>query len=216
MSYSTWTVNGLNAYELLTSQGTTYRLAYITEDSTLTIYFGIRVWKRSSSGTETEITSGTAVAIASGLGSGLISGTWSCPSTSLDGTDSIVVRVYAGTSSPPTTLLATFTTEQLGAQSLDAATWTVYYYLSKVSLGGGHYEYDFYWGTTTYNSRIENFTWTPVPVPVVVKKPIMKIDLGPHPRSRLLFAPTLMLKSVGAPPAPTLWDSWDYLWVAVL
>jgi hypothetical protein len=52
----------------------------------------------------------------------------------------------------------------------------------------------------------------------VVKKSIMKMDLGPHPRSRLLFTRTLMLKGVGASssPQPTLWDSWDYLWVAVL
>jgi hypothetical protein len=53
--------------------------------------------------------------------------------------------------------------------------------------------------------------------PPVVKKPIMKMDLGPHPRSRLLFAPTLMLKGAGAPSVPpSLWDGWDYLWVAVL
>jgi hypothetical protein len=50
-----------------------------------------------------------------------------------------------------------------------------------------------------------------------IKKPIMKMDLGPHPRSRLLFAPTLFLgaKTIPISPPPT-WDGWDYLWVAVL
>jgi len=52
----------------------------------------------------------------------------------------------------------------------------------------------------------------PVPVPPVrLIRPIRKIDLGPHPRSRFLFTRTLLLS--GKTP---LWDSWDYLWVAVL
>jgi hypothetical protein len=62
--------------------------------------------------------------------------------------------------------------------------------------------------------------WGSEETAVAVKKPIMKMDLGPHPRSRLLFAPTLILKGSGGsappPPPPPLWDDWDYLWVAVL
>jgi hypothetical protein len=78
------------------------------------------------------------------------------------------------------------------------------------------------WGRRKVDSLLEDgakIIVVAVPVVPVVKKPIMKMDLGPHPRSRLLFAPTLMLKGAGAPsvpPTPTLWDSWDYLWVAVL
>jgi hypothetical protein len=57
---------------------------------------------------------------------------------------------------------ATFTTEQLGASSLNAATWTVYYYLSMSgTIGKNTYVYFFWDGP--YPSRIENFTWTPAP-----------------------------------------------------
>jgi hypothetical protein len=45
--------------------------------------------------------------------------------------------------------------------------------------------------------------------PAVAKKPIMKIDLGPHPRSRLLFAPTLMLKGTGAGAGGGGADPWE-------
>lgn len=55
--------------------------------------------------------------------------------------------------------------------------------------------------------------YTPPP-PAVVLRPIRKMDLGPHPRSRFLFTPTMILKGVGAP--LPLWDEWDCLWVAVL
>jgi hypothetical protein len=66
------------------------------------------------------------------------------------------------------------------------------------------------WETGTsspYNVRFG--LWTPV----VVKKPIMKMDLGPHPRSRLLFAPTLILKGAGSAsssssPPPDPWEGW--------
>jgi hypothetical protein len=44
---------------------------------------------------------------------------------------------------------------------------------------------------------------------VAVKKPIMKMDLGPHPRSRLLFAPTLMLKGTGAGAGGGGADPWE-------
>ncbi len=72
-------------------------------------------------------------------------------------TDSIVTRVYADDFSPPTTLKYTFTTEQLGAQSSDAATWTVHYNLWRL-YAGGMTTYSLRFGRTTYNSRIENFT----------------------------------------------------------
>ena len=45
--------------------------------------------------------------------------------------------------------------------------------------------------------------------PVVAKKPIMKMDLGPHPRSRLLFAPTLFLGAKGASSSSPPSDPWE-------
>jgi hypothetical protein len=127
-----------------------------------TIY-SIDVVKRTSAGAETAI--GTKVASTTHTlayyfsNPGLDSGTWVCPQTALETTDSIVVRVYVKIGSGSWTLIREFTTAQLGALSLDSATWTVYYYLSV--LVDASYMYSKFWhGTSTYNSRITNFVWT--------------------------------------------------------
>ena len=163
------TVNGLAAYKLSTSQSSSLSSVTINGYNGLTNvyvvqYLGIRVWKRSGDQVETEITSGTAVAIASSSANGLINATWACIQTVLASSDSIIVRVYADDFSPPTTLRRTFTTEQLGASQLDSVTWTVYYYLGRTSsynskTGLWTVRYTFRHGSTTYNSRIENFQW---------------------------------------------------------
>ena len=138
-----------------------YMEVYTYTDAT--IYYAIDVAKRTSGGTETAL--GTKVAQWSGLlsglrsSSGLKSATWACPLTALVSTDSIVVRVYQKVGTGSWNLVRAFTTGQLGAISLDAATWTVYYYLATST--DASYVYTVFWhGTTTYNSRIENFTWT--------------------------------------------------------
>ena len=167
------TVNDLSCYELrLTQTGTALSISINSYSGSVSVtqYLGIRVYKRTSAGVETEITSGVS-AIASGDASGIISATWACPSTALNSTDSIVVRVYGDSFTPPTTLRGTWTTQQLNALSLDAATWTVYYYLRRVyDLKYDETYYYFSLDTATYNSRIENFTWTPVVVVVVAPK----------------------------------------------
>lgn len=162
------TINGLTAYKLNLTSGGTARSASRTLLGEFSGYWGIRVWKRSAAGVETEVTldggTGTAKAIVSRAvdGFGLQSNTVAVSQIVLVSTDAIVVRVYQGGSSPPTFLAATFITEQLGAQSLDNATWTVWYYTYR------YYDPDteittliFYFGST-YDSRIINFTWTPV------------------------------------------------------
>jgi hypothetical protein len=150
-------VNGLTAYILGVSQSDIPKSGLKRAVGT---YYGIRVYKRSANGTQTEITPGQAVAIVQSVEeSGYLSATWDCPETALTPTDAIVVEVWEGATSPPSTAIeATFITEQLGASKLDAATWTVYYYI--YYYGRPPVGVYFYWGTPTYNSRIENFTWT--------------------------------------------------------
>lgn len=128
-----WTINGLYGFKLQTVQSATGQLVLVSYSGDVTGYWGSRVWKRASNGTETEITSGDAVAVVSrnSDGAGLQSATWNCPETSLASTDAIVVRVYMDTSNPPATLRREFVTEQLGASKLDAETWTFYYYTEK-------------------------------------------------------------------------------------
>jgi len=162
MRNASTTVNGLTAYELGATRTANPTSVYISAAGNLTAYWGIRVWKRSSDGVETEITGGTPVAVVrrSADGAGLQNAAWSCPETPLNPTDSIVVRLYIRLGTGAWTEKAAFTTERLGTTILNAATWTVYLYTGRA------YDVDFdityapfYWGTSTYDSRIENFTW---------------------------------------------------------
>ncbi|MEM3617290.1 MAG: hypothetical protein QXJ31_05190 [Candidatus Bathyarchaeia archaeon] len=170
------TVNGLTAYILGLTQSAIEKHYSLINDASSYIYAGIRVWKRSADGVETEITGGSPVAVAYVYyprgGGGYASATWGCPQTPLNPTDAIVVRVYARKSTTATwELAATFITEQLGATQLDAATWTVYYYLTviydatlKVVI-----EDTFDWGTSGWDSRIEGFSWSVPPPPAAAK-----------------------------------------------
>jgi hypothetical protein len=165
-----FTVNGLIARKLLpefyADAGGSYQAT--STPPSQGYYWGIRVWKRSADGTETEITAGTPVAVVSrtAVGEGIQSATWNCPKVTLAPTDSIVVRGYYrfGTGAWYQDTVAIFSTEQLGGQSLDDSTWTVYYYTALVQVAGTQWEWYWMWGSTTYYSRIENFAWTPAPV----------------------------------------------------
>jgi hypothetical protein len=158
------TVNGLNAYKLSFPQSTTY--TYNTQYGTgYGASWGIRAWVRHSNGAEQEISlngqTGTPqAAVWRGSGSGIQSGSVSVAQTSLQPTDSLVVRVYVQFEESDWALCASFTTEQLQATTLQTATWTLYYYT---------YAYfnwrtetttaKLYWGTTTYNTRIQNLQY---------------------------------------------------------
>jgi hypothetical protein len=138
---------------------------YYTDD---TVYFQFRVFKRDVNGNETAITDyitfySALISVFKDDAGTLRSTTANIPQTALASMDSIVVRVYAkiGTGSP--IMRNVYTTEQLGAQSLDASTWTFYFYLKGANVGSTIYDY-WYWDTSTYPSLIENFTWTPAPV----------------------------------------------------
>jgi hypothetical protein len=155
------TVNGLTSYSLGTAQDATTTVA-ASLGASQTIYVGIRVWKRSSAGVETEITAGTAVGIATrAAGAGnyaVVAGaTWTPTATALATTDSIVVRLYQATTTPPGgTAVGIFTTEQLGASQLNAAAWAPYYSIRSRAQGT-----NVQWGAAT-TTRIENFQFSNV------------------------------------------------------
>jgi len=121
-------------------------------------YWGVRVWKRSSAGTETELTSGSPVAVVSrtSSGSGLQSATWACPDTNLSVTNCLVVRVYYKFDWTNYTQCSQFITAQLNATTLVANTWTVYYYTQRSYNAGSHKTYMYYYWDNNYNSRTEN------------------------------------------------------------
>jgi hypothetical protein len=165
MRSDTQTVNGLNAYKLNIPESTSSTSAKQSGPDGAPSW-GIRVWVRHSDGSETEVVldgqTGTPKAVVSrSSGSGIQSATTSISQTVLQSTDSLVVRVYTQLDSAGWTLCATFTTEQLQATTLRAATWTVYYYTSaSFNRVTGTYTGTFYWGTTTYNSRVQNLQYT--------------------------------------------------------
>jgi hypothetical protein len=166
MRSDTKTVNGLNAY-LLNATRTTVSMSASGAETGRGVKFGIRVWKRSSGGTETEISldggTGTPGAVVTrSSGSGIQSATTSVGQMNLSSTDSIVVRVYAkGVAGSTWSQIAQFTTEQLGATSLLAKTWTVYYYTwASYNRFEDYTAWKFYWGSSSRDSRIQNLQHT--------------------------------------------------------
>lgn len=123
--------------------------------------WGIRVWKRSANGTETELTSGSPVAVVSRLsGAGLQLANWTCPATSMNSTDSIVVRVYYGFDFYSYLQCAQFSTIQLNATSLCGQTWNVYYYTQRMYYTMTHRTYIYYYWDNNCGSRIENVNYS--------------------------------------------------------
>jgi RNAse (barnase) inhibitor barstar len=121
---------------------------------------GIRVWGIKADETEEEITAGATVANVTGpSATTTLSATWSCPTTVQN--VAFFIIVYRDAEPMKTADYATdglplvFMTEDLN-KALLAATWTVYYafYYSTITL-----ETYFRFGSSTYNSRIENFTY---------------------------------------------------------
>jgi hypothetical protein len=102
---------------------------------------GIRVWKRSADGTETEITGGTPVAQADLTNLqdqtlNEITGTWTITSPiPLDPTDRLVVRVYIGAIGWTQLLdsmreyYLVWVSDPLNATQINPSTITVYYYV---------------------------------------------------------------------------------------
>jgi hypothetical protein len=155
------TVNNATMYKLMENHTQTARSvnSSVTDpENEAYCYWGVRVWKRSSVGTETELTSGSPVAVVSRTtsGSGLQSATWACPATNLSATDCLVVRVYYKFDWTSYTQCGQFISLQLNATHLEARTWTVYYYTQRSYNSGTHKTYMYYYWDNNYNSRIEN------------------------------------------------------------
>lgn len=133
MHTSITTTNGLAAYGLLSVQGSVVMGASIWECVYQpSMFIGIRVYKRSAGGTDTEITAGTMV--ASLYFSGADESAWKASvytpgATTLAPTDTIVVRVgeyiMSALVARPTKMIQSFQTDQLNAQKLSAATWSI-------------------------------------------------------------------------------------------
>jgi len=133
---------------------------------------GVRVYVLHVDGTKTELTAAVSavVSVAYPTAKTLVTATWNAPETDLAATDAILVEVYLNDGLSGWVLADTWITPQLGASNLKAVTWRFYYWVEasySYSPIIGYYTF----GITFYfdganDSRIANFTYTVVVVPV--------------------------------------------------
>lgn len=122
---------------------------------------GFRIFKVLN-GVETELTTDIIYTVVTTAGYYEL--TWDAPTDEVF--DKIRVKVYLKIGDIDWTLKGTWETEQIGGK-LDGGTWSIWAYCDIEADFTASTVY-FYFGASDYNSRIENFAWTPY-VPVVVK-----------------------------------------------
>jgi FlaG/FlaF family flagellin (archaellin) len=165
---NTATVNGLTAYDLGTSLSGSIALSddSSTYNGDLAAQWGTRVYVRHSDFSQTDISGGIVATVqraAGGDAAGMQQNQWNCPQTALSSSDAIVIEVWVQVGSNSPEIHARFVTEQLGADQLDASTWTIYYYTERDRSGGffsRRTTATFHWGDGFYNSRITNFQYS--------------------------------------------------------
>ncbi|MFX1282306.1 MAG: archaellin/type IV pilin N-terminal domain-containing protein [Promethearchaeota archaeon] len=160
-------VNGWGAYNLGTAQS--IGVQTLNEQSprftySLTVTWSVQIYIVHADSSRIPLTSGKSAQVArSSDGSGLQYNTWVLSSSrDLTTTDAIMVEVYMdiGTYSYDP---ITFITEQLNAEDLVASTWTIWYYTERYYNNQWNQRRTrgiFYWGDSSYNSRIEQFKIT--------------------------------------------------------
>ena len=181
------TVNGLTAYKLGLTQTTAYVYVEVGYPGSVGAYYDIEIAVRHADGTETELLPWTQFASRTTSGEGFQTYNFNCPQTPLSATDAIVVRLRARNAGG--SAVAEFITEQLGASGLPAATWTFYVYTYCYRSATESYA-SIYFGSSTFNTRVENFQWSPYGVPRFI---------GDGLAGAVVFVP-----EVAAPPTPAL------------
>ena len=165
MRSDTHVINGLSAYQLGTTQSSSFLENNQQSDrysGDLAVEWGIRVWIRHADSSEYEVTSGSTVAVVQRLagdeGVGILTTTWTPDETELEITDALVIRVYmtiGSTDYSPTE----FITEQLGAiKLLGNEPWSVNYHTARDYRGWPQLRTRgiFSWGDSSHDSRITN------------------------------------------------------------
>jgi len=183
------TVNGLNAYKLDTTNSASESGIGVGKSGiedrysggcgyVFPVYYNSDIYIRHSNGAQTLLGSSIAQTVrGGGIVEGYQSNTWSCPKTSLSPTDAIRVIENVGLRSNFKTT-RNFITEQLDSVMLEATTWTfnryTWYYTvcenpNPIDYGptGRGFENAMggrtYYGSSSYNTRIEGFSYTPAP-----------------------------------------------------
>ena len=145
-----YTVAGVKGYVLNTVQGTDYLSRDVEFKGNVQIFFGIRVWvvgpheKKEIIQRYGDKKTGMKI---------IHLRRWSA----------VMVRIYVWRKGGNPIPLETFITEPLNASKLEASSWKVFYWTSrKFDPKRNITEASYRFGNPIYNSRIENFAWTPL------------------------------------------------------
>lgn len=141
MLKASWTQNGLTVKKLsLSSPSDTYQTMVKSAGRAVSnASWGIRVWNRTIASVETEMTSGTPVALVNRTANGgysAQSNTWACPAANwLQASNCSLVTQWFCTFDNNGTWynLQNSTTEGLGSSFLNASLWTITYYTRLIS-----------------------------------------------------------------------------------
>jgi len=134
--------NTYNNFGLVNSDTSSFVQGVTESDRYYTVYFGIRIFKVASDGTETEITSGSPVAVVfrDTNGSGIRIADYSFPGATLATTDRLCIKYYIDSGGGWEEKLKVVT-DSLGVTSLPAGTWRVSYYTYRNTAAVGDYLY---------------------------------------------------------------------------
>jgi hypothetical protein len=158
----THTVNGLEAYQLGTTQTSTTRAFSRVRSGEHSGQYRFQILTRASGGSETTIgdwiAETTRTPPLGQPGMGIQDASWECPYTALVSTDAVKVTYRLRVSSDSFVSDRSFITSQLGAAALSNETWVIYRY--------SYIDYDWenttlfgYHGSSSYDSRITNFSY---------------------------------------------------------
>jgi hypothetical protein len=162
MRIDTHTVDNQLGYILWTSQTFTYTYIGITKATpNTTSYWGWRFWIVYKDNSTQELTGGYVANVSRTIdGSGLQSATYTPDLTNfglMHMTVALKADLYMWFGSDAPTLEATFISNNFLSRAILNTTWTVYTYTFREA-NATYQTSRFYWGTTTYNSRIASFS----------------------------------------------------------
>jgi len=147
------TVNNVTGYRLSMTPSASLIEESRTDAGSKNVSYGVRVWVLSQSGTETELTDESPVAVVtrSSDGEGLQETTWNCPNYG-SVVDAFVVRLYQRFDSETWSLRRIYVTYDEQMIKFPEETWTFYYYTNRTTSSTTGY---FMYGDTAHLSRLD-------------------------------------------------------------
>jgi len=165
LANQTWATSVYNLSLTQTSTKVDISVGVSNAYEAITIYAGIKVYVLTESYASTLISGSSAVAIITktldSTTDWAANTTWTHDANYTDG-KGVKVEVYSDTSNPPTTLRATFVTENMTSFiGISNSEWMVYY-TGRATLSGATHKTTAYFsfGSSTYNARITGFEVT--------------------------------------------------------